>query len=239
MRDYDRPGPSSEAFADRYSDRGTGATTVVPSDLSSQQRAPLRPCTYPARPLNGGPLDRALPKSGQWHYEPKYNGWRALVHAPTGTLFNRHGQRLSIEKEFGSALALLRGLHLNNGAVVEWFDCEALERRHAIGQATLLVFDYISPAGEAYQRRKQRLAHALAVHDCRVQPHSDAAYSVGAFGSEELDALELYQRLKQLNVQWHCPFYEGVVAKRTDSIYPIQLRSAALEFAGWMKHRWL
>jgi hypothetical protein len=138
-------------------------------------------------------------------------------------MFNRHGQRLSIQQEFGCALAILRGLQLNNGAgVVEWFDCEALERRHAIGQGALLVFDYISLAGEAYLHRKQSLAHALAVHDCRVQPHSDAPYSVGAFGSEELDALEFYQRLKQLNVQWHCPLYEGVVAKRTDSLYPIR-----------------
>jgi len=53
-----------------------------------------------------------------------------------------------------------------------------------------------------------------------------------------LDALKFYQRLKQLNAQWHCPFYEGVVAKRSDSPYPIQLRSAALEYTGWLKHRW-
>jgi hypothetical protein len=154
-------------------------------------------------------------------------------------MFNRHGQQLSIQREFGCALAILCGLHLNIGAeVVEWFDCEALERRHAIGQGALLVFDYISLSGEAFLHRKQRLTHALAVHDCRVQPRSDAAYRVGAFGPEELDALEFYQCLKQLNAQWHCPFYEGVVAKRSDSLYPIQLRSAALEFAGWMKHRW-
>jgi len=62
--------------------------------------------------------------------------------------------------------------------------------------------------------------------------------SVGAFGPEELDALEFYQRVKQLSAQWHCPFYEGMVAKRTDSLYPIQLRSAALELAGGLKHRW-
>jgi len=78
----------------------------------------------------------------------------------------------------------------------------------------------------------------LAVHDYRVQPRSDAAYSVGALGPEELDALKFYQRLKQLNAQWHCPFYEGVVAKRSDSLYPIQLRSAALDYTGWLKHRW-
>jgi hypothetical protein len=180
-----------------------------------------------------------VPKSGLWHYEPKYNGWRALVHAPSGTMFNRHGQRLSIQREFGSALAILGGLQLNNGVeVVEWFDCEALERRHAIGRGTLLVFDYISSAGEAYVRRKQHLSQALPVHDYRVKPRSEIACSVGAFGPEELDALELYHRLKQFNGQWQCPFYEGVLAKRTDSLYPIQLRSAALEFAGWLKHRW-
>jgi hypothetical protein len=154
-------------------------------------------------------------------------------------MFNRHGQRLSIQQEFGSALAILRSLHLNIGAaVVEWFDCEALERRHAIGRGTLLVFDYISPAGEAYVCRKQRLAHALAPHDYRTQPCDRAAYSVVAHGPDELETLEFYHLLKRLNGQWHCPFYEGVVAKRTDSLYPVQLRSATLEFAGWMKHRW-
>jgi len=61
------------------------------------------------------------------------------------------------------------------------------------------VFDYISLAGEAYLHRKQRLAHALTVHDYQVQPRSDAACRVGALGQEEADALEFYQRLKQLN----------------------------------------
>ena len=51
----------------------------------------MNPITYPARPINGGPLEKARPKHGEWFYEPKYNGWRALVHVPTGTMFNRHG----------------------------------------------------------------------------------------------------------------------------------------------------
>jgi ATP-dependent DNA ligase len=182
-------------------------------------------------------LDRALPKSGRWHYEPKYNGWRALVHAPSGTMFNRHGQQLSIQEDFRPALAILGALRLRNGReLVEWFDCEALERRHSIGRGTLLAFDYISPAGEPYFRRKQRLARVVAVHDYRAPPRSDLAYGVGAVGAEE--SLEFYHRLKQLNADWRCPFYEGVVAKRTDSLYPVQLRSATLEFTGWMKHRW-
>jgi hypothetical protein len=78
-----------------------------PSVGGPASSAVLRPCTYPARPLNGGPLERALPRPGHWHYEPKCNGWRALVHAPTGTMFNRYGHRLTIQREFSTALALL------------------------------------------------------------------------------------------------------------------------------------
>lgn len=32
----------------------------------------VRPPTYPARPINGGRLELAPPKPGQWCYEPKY-----------------------------------------------------------------------------------------------------------------------------------------------------------------------
>ena len=67
----------------------------------------LNPPTFPARPVNGGPLEKARPKSGVWNVEPKVNGWRTLVHVPTGTMWNRHGIRLSIAKEFKPALELL------------------------------------------------------------------------------------------------------------------------------------
>ncbi|MEA3207611.1 MAG: hypothetical protein QOE70_668 [Chthoniobacter sp.] len=67
----------------------------------------IRPCSFPARPTNGGPLEKARPKHGSWVCEPKLNGWRALVHIPTCFMWNRHGERLSIEKEFASALARL------------------------------------------------------------------------------------------------------------------------------------
>ena len=47
--------------------------------------------TFPARPIQGGRLDLAPPKRGLWFAEPKLNGWRALIHTPTGTMWNRHG----------------------------------------------------------------------------------------------------------------------------------------------------
>jgi hypothetical protein len=50
-----------------------------------------------------------------------------------------------------------------------------------------------------------------------------------------------WQRLQAANVKLVCvgsDFWEGVVAKRNDSIYPRQHRNAELYFPFWMKHRW-
>src|SRR5437762_1954140 len=101
---------------------------------------PIASTTYPARPINGGPLDKAPPKFGEWYYEPKYNGWRALVHVPTGTMFNRKGERLSIQKEFTGAIEELQEIN-HQVCRIEWLDCEALERRHNIGRGMLIVLD--------------------------------------------------------------------------------------------------
>src|SRR6266478_4854755 len=145
--------------------------------------AAVRPPSYPARPLNGGALDLAPPKSGQWLYEPKYNGWRALVHAPTGTMFNRYGQHLSIAAEFANALKRLRETTVMvDGIAVEWFDCEALDRRHTLGRGTLLAFDYLRPSGmpsEPLHKRKELLAQALSEHDYRQVSLSAGSNTAG------------------------------------------------------------
>jgi hypothetical protein len=41
--------------------------------MSAPRPEAVRPLTYPARPINGGPLEWAPPKPGPWCYEPKYN----------------------------------------------------------------------------------------------------------------------------------------------------------------------
>ena len=207
--------------------------------MSSQRFTVVRPSTYPARPINGGPLELALPKPGHWCYEPKYNGWRALVHAPTGTMFNRRGQHLSIAGLFGGALEHLRSVQLlSEGMPVEWFDCEALCRRHRLGQATLLVFDYISLSGELLRQRKELLVQAFPAHDYAQPPSPEKLYSVRSLDPDQTDPHALYGELRQLNARWRCLFYEGLVAKRTTDPYPVQLRSPDEEFVGWVKHRW-
>jgi len=207
--------------------------------MSLQTLAVVRPITYPARPLNGGPLELAPAKSGHWYYEPKYNGWRALVHAPTGAMFNRYGQPLSIAGSFSSALEQLRAVSLRvDGVPVEWFDCEALCRRHELGRATLLVFDYVNNPGEPFLQRKQRLSRALPSHVHSQPPLPEQLYGVSALDPEQIDPPLLCQELKRINANWRCLFYEGLVAKRTTDPYPVQLRSPEEEFVGWFKHRW-
>jgi ATP-dependent DNA ligase len=210
--------------------------------VSAGIEATVLPPTYPARPINGGPLELAPPKPGQWCYEPKYNGWRALVHAPTRAMFNRHGRPLSIAAEFESALSQLRGATVMvKGNPPEWFDCEALDRRHGLGRGTLLVFDYIPPpalAAEPLQQRKAVLTQALPTHDWRQVPQAECVYGVQPHDPAAIEPLELYRELRQLNKRWACPFYEGLVAKRITDPYPVQRRSPTEEFVGWIKHRW-
>jgi hypothetical protein len=153
-------------------------------------------------------------------------------------MFNSYGQPLSIAAEFGRALKHLRDLKLMAGGIaIEWFDCEALDRRHALGRGTLLVFDCIDST-EPWRQRKELLAQALTAHDYRQVPLPEALYGVPAHDPAEINPLELYRQLRQWNARWRCQFYEGVVAKRSTEAYPLQLRSPHQEFVGWVKHRW-
>lgn len=194
----------------------------------------VSPITFPARPVNGGRLELAPAKRGEWSAEPKLNGWRVLVHAPTLTAFTRHGERLTIVREFAVALDKLRAIGGRNE--IEWFDCEGLERRHGIGRGTLVVLDAV--VGGSYLERRARLSTALgSVASIEAKPPGDDVLLVPAFTMAE--AAQIYSRLRNLNGEWATPFYEGIVMKRNDSVYPIQTRSAGEEFAGWVKHRFL
>lgn len=48
----------------------------------------------------------------------------------------------------------------------------------------------------------------------------------------------LYLNLKSENQALGADLYEGLVAKRTNSPYPVQQRSASEETTFWVKHRW-
>lgn len=199
--------------------------------------------TYPARPIQGGRLELAPPKRGMWYAEPKLNGWRALIHTPTGTMWNRHGTLLTIADCFRPALAMLSKL-VNRGLV--WADCEALERRHNLGRGTLVVLDLVTESSTPDYMQRRALLEALLPTDevfsgntTRPVPCGIASLAPTHRAGSHADALAFYRRLRAANRALGCDFFEGLVMKRADSAYPVQLRSPTEEYRGWVKHRFL
>jgi len=191
----------------------------------------MTPITYPARPIKGGDFTKAPAKNGDWRYEPKYNGWRALIHVASETMFNRHGEKLSIEAEFRTALSKLRKVA---GTDLPWLDCEVLGRRHELGRGSLIVLD--APIEGTYLERRAKL---LTVIPWQLYSEPPETNSVGLAPSHTADHSHTMWGLVQiLNRRWSCQFYEGLVAKKSDSKYPVQLRSPSETFPFWVKHRW-
>ena len=210
--------------------------------------APPALYTYPARPLNGGPFYVAPPKRRLWAAEPKFNGWRALVHIPSGTIFNRRGERLSIGAEFASAVKILRAKL--DAEAFEWADCEALERRHAIARGTLIVLDVIPKPG-AYrdhtppdytERRSWLTPLAPPPSLTEIHPHSvylaPSTLAVRDRSACNTSPQAMWEAVRAANKLIGAVFYEGIVMKRCDSLYPIQLRNPDETTPAWVKHRW-
>jgi len=203
----------------------------------------IKPITFPARPINGGRLELAPPKRGLWYAEPKLNGWRALIHTPTGTMWNRHGDLLTITECFRHALTELAKL-ADQGLI--WADCEALERRHNLGRGTLVVLDFVPESGVPTYEQRRAILESLLQSNPVFSGNSTQSVPCGMTVltpkhrvASEADVLSFYERLHAANRVLGCDFFEGVVMKRADSIYPVQLRSATEECRNWCKHRFV
>ncbi|HVM51285.1 MAG TPA: hypothetical protein VMU04_24860 [Candidatus Acidoferrum sp.] len=201
----------------------------------------MNPITYPARPLPGGRFGLlAKPRVHLW--SAKLNGWRTLVHVPTGTMWNRHGEELTISSEFTDALENLSRSRFT------WLDCEALERRHTIGRGSLIVLDQVVPGLAAHVRYHELLVDATRLgwpvlrHGQKPEAngvyllHQAALSEASPSGKAALSVM--WAEMQRLNQEWRAEFYEGLVAKREDSPYPIQLRDPDSHCPYWVKHRW-
>ena len=223
-----------------------GAARSIAARAESAKRAREVPnlVTYPARPIQGGRLELAPPKRGLWYAEPKFNGWRALVHCPSGTMWNRHGSRLTIAHCFADALDDLRDL--SDEALI-WADCEALERRHHVARGTLILFDAISADPmftPSYTERRACLESLRIPQERFSRGISDPdapslLLTTSLLASDHKEVLAFYQTLKSANGRLQCEFFEGVVMKRGDAAYPVQLRNSTEECRAMMKHRFL
>lgn len=195
--------------------------------------------SFPMRPTNGGTRCPGLLR-GQWDFEPKYNGWRALIHVPTRMVFNRHGATLSIGKAFHEAMDELCSTLDKVPEAFEWIDCEGLERRHNIGHGTLIVLDVIpepefSEATYA-ERRLWFTPGLIRRHHPGQKPDANSVYASSTIAA--MYAPQAWDQLQAINKEWGCQFYEGLVAKRHDAPYNIQTVSPEQTSSAWCKFRW-
>lgn len=191
----------------------------------------------PARPVNGGRLDLAPPKIGEWACEPKFNGHRIEAPTDSWSLFNRHQQPLSGAEVFAPAVKLLKSYTWDFAVQV---DAEGMRVRHTVATGTLIVLDYIAPTAtrlrETYDDRRKRL-EGMGIPEAPLDPRQwkcNTVYLTPSFRG--VDPLAVYLRLQAMNELCGAPFYEGVVMKLQNSKYPFT-HSPTKECSFWNKHR--
>lgn len=208
----------------------------------------MNPPTYPARPMNGGSLEKARQKihPDAWIYEPKINGWRVLIDVRNKLMWSRYNQPSSVEAKYASVLDRLTSVFA--GDAPTWLDGEILgQRASCVGRGSLVVFDVVWPLMTKWHeewntwRERRRfldvvMSDVSELWDINALPKQDTIYRLPHVGDVEAEGF--YEELKAANARLGVELHEGVVAKRVDKAYPIQLRSPAQETTDWIKHRW-
>jgi hypothetical protein len=206
--------------------------------------APTQAICYPPAPTNGGPLEHAPAKVGSWIWQPKVDDWRAVLHVPTGTVWNQYGQPSSITGKFTVALesnfmtaAGLYGL--------EWLDVGMMENRHDLMRGCIIVLDWIV-AGEPFDTRRgilKRFFPRLPFDVSRLLAETggqvrDSVYLISQWDNceDRISTLKREAWLRTENDLIRHKFYEGLVAKRRDSLYTFG-RKPKQKVGDWIKHR--
>jgi hypothetical protein len=149
----------------------------------------------------------------------------AVIHIPTGTIFNRHGQIMSIGNEFTEAVGDL------SQSPFDWLVCEALSRRHEIAKGSLFIIDWINPELTMIKRH-QSLRDWFPLHEYKVLPVEDRAYLIEQFEDSDDGLYGRWTDMQAMNiwltmdiVKEPIEFYEGFVATDKYSKYQMQLQS--------------
>jgi hypothetical protein len=83
------------------------------------------------------------------------------------------------------------------------------------------VLDLLDEAQRPYEVRRELLADLFDFVEINQQPKADSVFTCNDWRADSFP--DAWQMLQQVNQTWGCDFYEGVVAKRADSLYPLQL----------------
>src|SRR6266404_5776072 len=116
---------------------------------------------------------------------------------------------------------------------------KALERRHNIGRGSLIILDAVVPtliASERHQSLVNEAGRCGWEHFCLGQrPEENRVYLCQQVAMSDASPsgknllTDWWGCMQVQNKQWNADFYEGLVAKRADALYPIQLRSPKAE----------
>lgn len=202
-------------------------------------KAPTSCICYPPAALNGGPLDTAPDKVGTWVWQPKVDDWRAVIHCPSRTVWNQYGQLSSFSDtdKFEAALDRL----MSTSFAAEWLDVGMMNNRHQLMRGCIIVFDLIEKDAEQWAR----YARLKATFDMLPL---DMAQHLGASGGCIVDRVflinefrykspkEVYAFLQAQNRQIGHKFFEGLVAKKRDSLYLFGTKPKQ-DCVEWIKHR--
>lgn len=200
---------------------------------------------YPPAPMNGGPLNESTPaKVGTWVWQPKPDDRRVVIHTPTRTIWNQYGQ-LSVAHDSGKFEAALDRLRTVS-FFAEWLDAGLMEYRNDMMRGCIIVFDLIE-RDLTFDERRERLAVTFeplpwATELVGTAEGRNHVYLIPQWcpdryvGGNGVHPLDLYDRLKNENARLDRKFYEGLVAKRADSLYQFGNR-AKQPTADWIKHR--
>lgn len=210
--------------------------------LSTNGIHQLKPPCYPLRPFNGGDWEGSIiPDLGDWMWEPKYNGHRVIVHAPTGAMFCRRRMPYASAGMFSPAVKeALAAVGVFAGG--DWLDCEALSLRHGLSRGAMVVFDVMDHPGTYLERRAALIGAGLAIHDPSNAIPDQSIVMPPSVDNALLPAL--WKQVKEHPLVSGAPsvpneYYEGVVGKVPDSLYYAEAQShPESSTMCWVKLRW-
>ena len=201
---------------------------------------------YPPAPQNGGALELAPDKIGDWAWQPKIDDWRGVVNVETGQVWNQYGALSTVAAQGKISVALGRLQDITRafygGGRV--FDVGIMENRHDLMRGCIVVFDAMDTTAIHSERRAilERVFPVLPLatillHKGQVR---DQVYLINEWRNathpEMLRPTALQLLLQRENLRVGHKFYEGLVAKRRDVVYPV--KSAPKQKTNlWVKHR--
>lgn len=133
-----------------------------------------------------------------------------MLHVPTGQCFGKMSQDLQTADEFKLAIKKAQEMFPH----LDWLDCEGLLWRTKTGKGTLIVLDAPTLSG-TYGIRREWLEARISQPPSLTEIPTNDLVLVPRFRND----MELWEQLKTINQQKGETLFDGIVAKRYDSIY--------------------